>query len=235
MDHGLFPFLRCVFPDKAKKLENKASFGKVAQGKAAEGKAAKRKFTQGLDIGIRDEKGCRNLYDYVACKENSKHVDDQDGFTRYDEPNSYDGQDVSGASYRAKDSYEVMKHADISSAGTQVEETKSTTEIALEKRLIYNNHIHFILATIVRDDVGVPDSIVNDNEKAMSIHDYVGVHDSTADDKANTMSVCDDINEADAAADDNAKEEMDAFRSSKTLLLALISALESFQSLDTLS
>ncbi|GKD63665.1 phospholipase-like protein, partial [Tanacetum coccineum] len=40
MDDGIPPFLRRMFPDKAKNLENKASLGKATQGKAAKGKAA---------------------------------------------------------------------------------------------------------------------------------------------------------------------------------------------------
>ncbi|GKA60186.1 hypothetical protein Tco_0759593 [Tanacetum coccineum] len=76
IDDDIPPFLRRVFPDKAKKLENKASLGnaaqgkleykaslgkaarcKVVEGKAANGTAAKVKpakhiVAQGLDIGI---------------------------------------------------------------------------------------------------------------------------------------------------------------------------------------
>ncbi|GKE72662.1 hypothetical protein Tco_1534703 [Tanacetum coccineum] len=43
MHDDIPPFLRRLFPDKAKKLENKASLGKPAQGKATQGKAAKGK------------------------------------------------------------------------------------------------------------------------------------------------------------------------------------------------
>ncbi|GKC26270.1 hypothetical protein Tco_1033564 [Tanacetum coccineum] len=46
MNDDIPPFLRRVFPDKAKNLENKASLGKAAQGKAAKGKAAKGKDAQ---------------------------------------------------------------------------------------------------------------------------------------------------------------------------------------------
>nr|GEW94787.1 hypothetical protein [Tanacetum cinerariifolium] len=42
-------FGRRLFPDKAKKLENKASLGKAAQGKAAKGKAAIGKATKEID------------------------------------------------------------------------------------------------------------------------------------------------------------------------------------------
>nr|GEU95076.1 hypothetical protein [Tanacetum cinerariifolium] len=49
MDDGIPPFLRCVFPEKAKNLENKASLGKAAQVKAAKGKAAKGKAAKGKD------------------------------------------------------------------------------------------------------------------------------------------------------------------------------------------
>ncbi|GJU06230.1 hypothetical protein Tco_1122660 [Tanacetum coccineum] len=47
MDDSIPPFLRRVFTDKAKNLENKASLGKAAQGKAAKGKATKRNAAQG--------------------------------------------------------------------------------------------------------------------------------------------------------------------------------------------
>ncbi|GKB58792.1 hypothetical protein Tco_0914978 [Tanacetum coccineum] len=41
IDDGIPPFLRRVFPEKVKNLENKTSLGKAEQGKAAKGKAAK--------------------------------------------------------------------------------------------------------------------------------------------------------------------------------------------------
>ncbi|GKD77464.1 hypothetical protein Tco_1340085 [Tanacetum coccineum] len=56
MDDGIPLFLRHVFPDKAKNLENKASLGKVAQGKAAKGKAAKGKAAKGKDEKGKDAK-----------------------------------------------------------------------------------------------------------------------------------------------------------------------------------
>ncbi|GKD95479.1 hypothetical protein Tco_1379376, partial [Tanacetum coccineum] len=43
-------FLRRVFPNKAKNLENKASLGKAAHGKAAKGKAAKGKAAKGKAV-----------------------------------------------------------------------------------------------------------------------------------------------------------------------------------------
>nr|GEV67805.1 hypothetical protein [Tanacetum cinerariifolium] len=55
MDDGIPPFLRRMFLDKAKNLENKASFGKAAQGKAAKGKAAKGKATKDLRSLIWDD------------------------------------------------------------------------------------------------------------------------------------------------------------------------------------
>ncbi|GKF48885.1 hypothetical protein Tco_0142136, partial [Tanacetum coccineum] len=47
--HTIPPFLRRVFLDKAKNLENKASLGKTTKGKAAKGKAAKGKVAKGKD------------------------------------------------------------------------------------------------------------------------------------------------------------------------------------------
>nr|GEV28059.1 putative ribonuclease H-like domain-containing protein [Tanacetum cinerariifolium] len=47
IDDGILSFLRCLFLDKAKKLENKVSLGKAAQGKAAKGKAAQGKAAKG--------------------------------------------------------------------------------------------------------------------------------------------------------------------------------------------
>ncbi|GKD65373.1 hypothetical protein Tco_1307481 [Tanacetum coccineum] len=249
MDDDIAPFLRRVFLDKAKKLENKASLGKVAQGKAVEGKAAKGKAVKvnlqkvklqkvklqntklhkvwilesflnsyhwcskvsevipkclawtkrkGLKSNYsastnfereRDENWCRKLYDYFACKEKSKQVDNRDGFTRDDEPDSYVGQVACGASDRVKDSYEVMKDVDKSSARAQVEETKLPREIAMS----------------VRDDVGVLDVATDDNAKATSVRDDVGVPDAAADDNAKATSVCNDIDEADVAVNDNVK------------------------------
>ncbi|GJS62769.1 hypothetical protein Tco_0677333 [Tanacetum coccineum] len=109
MDGDIPPFLIRVFPDKAKNLENKASLGKAAQGKAAKGKAAKGKdakckAAQGLDIGI--------------VPQQLSLVDDQNRFTREDEPEAE--QDGSAASDRA-------------SAGDKFEETKSTREVALKE------------------------------------------------------------------------------------------------------
>nr|GEV81078.1 phospholipase-like protein [Tanacetum cinerariifolium] len=77
MDDGIPPFLRRVFPDKAKNLENKASLDKAAQdkaakvkaakGKAVKGKDAKRKATQGKaaqpsDKGQEDKKVINNSF-----------------------------------------------------------------------------------------------------------------------------------------------------------------------------
>nr|GEV15426.1 hypothetical protein [Tanacetum cinerariifolium] len=202
MDDDIPPFLRRVFPDKPKNLENKASLGKVAQGKAAKGKVAKGKDAKhkaaqgkaaqpsdiGLDIGIvpqqlspmiqpdlkeRDENWCRKTYDYVTCNERSEQVDDRNRFTRDDEPEAE--QNGSGASDRA-------------SARAKFKEIKSTREV-----------------TCVCDDINEADAAVDDNAKATSVHDDVGVPDATADDNAKATSVCDDIDEADAAAVDNAK------------------------------
>ncbi|GKE75796.1 phospholipase-like protein, partial [Tanacetum coccineum] len=54
MNDDIPPFLRRVFPDKAKNLENKASLGKAAQGKATKGKAAKRKDAQVEKLSVED-------------------------------------------------------------------------------------------------------------------------------------------------------------------------------------
>ncbi|GKC51133.1 hypothetical protein Tco_1073878 [Tanacetum coccineum] len=110
MDDGIPPFLSHVFSDKENNLENKASLGKAAKDKAAKGKAAKRKAAQDLlghsrqdsnpitqirpNLKDRDENWCIKRYDYVACKEISEQVDDQNGFIRNDEPKAE--QDRSG-------------------------------------------------------------------------------------------------------------------------------------------
>ncbi|GJT46695.1 retrotransposon protein, putative, ty3-gypsy subclass [Tanacetum coccineum] len=307
MDDGIPPFLRRLFPDKAKKkLENKASLGKAAQGKAAQGKAAKGKVAIGkavketltstsrkrillnyqrtpytdllghsrqiLEIPLlhppplnsyhwwskeseviprclawtkregfekqnyphlfgpdsnpitqirptlkeRDENWCRKTYVYVACKEKSRQVDDQNGFTRNDEPEAK--QDGSGALDRA-------------SAGAKVEETKSIREVALEEELdlwrsryielesYYKNLeasvdiarknspglsflTHNAKATSVCDDIDEADVAADDNAKSVLM---MWVPDAVTDDNAKATSVCDDIDEADAATDDNAK------------------------------
>nr|GFC36735.1 hypothetical protein [Tanacetum cinerariifolium] len=46
MDDDIPPFLRRMFPDKAKNLENKASLGKATQGKGAKGKVVKGKYAK---------------------------------------------------------------------------------------------------------------------------------------------------------------------------------------------
>ncbi|GJZ99308.1 hypothetical protein Tco_0671859 [Tanacetum coccineum] len=270
MDDGIPPFLRRVFSDKAKNLENKASLGKAAKGKAAKGKAAKgkdakRKAAQGKatqpsdietltptsrkrillnyqrtpytdllglsrqdsnpitqirpDLKERDENWCRKMYDYVACKERSEQVDDQNGFTCDDEPEA--AQDGSGTSDRA-------------SAGAKVEETKSTREVALKEELdlwksryvkleSYYKNLEASVeiarknspglsfptpnakAMSVCDDIDEADTAADDNEKATSVHDDVDVPDAAADDNAKAMSVYDDIDEVDATTNDNAK------------------------------
>ncbi|GKB24235.1 hypothetical protein Tco_0863636 [Tanacetum coccineum] len=127
----------------------------------------------------RYENWCRKSYDYVACKEKSEQVDDQNGFTRDDEPEAE--QDGSGTSDRA-------------SAGAKVEETKSTREIALEEEL-----------DLPRVFVDEADVAADDNAKATSVRNDVGVPNAAADGNAKATSVCDDIDQADATADDNAK------------------------------
>nr|GFD34930.1 phospholipase-like protein [Tanacetum cinerariifolium] len=57
IDDGIPPFLRRVFPDKAKNLENKASLVKAAQGKDAKGKAAKGKAVKGKDAKCKAAQG----------------------------------------------------------------------------------------------------------------------------------------------------------------------------------
>ncbi|GKC11772.1 putative reverse transcriptase domain-containing protein, partial [Tanacetum coccineum] len=234
MDDNIPPFLRRVFPDKAKNLENKASLGKAAQGKAAKGKAAKVKLRKDsnpitqirLDLKERDENWCRKMYDYVACKERSEQVDDRNRFTSDDEPEAE--QDGSGSSERA-------------CAEAKGKETKSTREVALEEELdlwksryvelesYYMNQEASVeiarknspglsfptpnaKAMSVCDDIGEADATANDNAKgsddnakATSVCDDIDEADAAADDNAKATSVCDDIDEADAAADDNAK------------------------------
>nr|GEW73246.1 hypothetical protein [Tanacetum cinerariifolium] len=167
----------------------------------------------------RDENWCRKTYDYVACKERSKQVDDRNGFTRDDKPKAE--QDGSGASDRA-------------SARSKFEETKSTREVALEEELnlwksryvkleSYYKKLEASVeiarknssglsllnpnakATSVCDDTDEADATADDNSKATSVHDDVGVPDSAADDNVKATSVCDDIDEDDVTADDNAK------------------------------
>ncbi|GJT88220.1 putative reverse transcriptase domain-containing protein [Tanacetum coccineum] len=238
MDDNIPPFLRRVFPDKAKNLEKKASLGKAAQGKAAKVKLRKVKMQNVKLYKVwilesfpnsyhwwskeskviprclawtrrkeRDKNWCRKLYDYVACKERSEQVDDQNRFTRDDEPEAE--QDGSGASDRA-------------SAEAKVKETKSTREVALEEELdlwksryvelesyYINQEASIEIARKnspgVCDDIGEADATADDNAKATSVHDDVGVPDAATDDNAKGTSVCNDIDEADAAADDNAK------------------------------
>ncbi|GJV99507.1 NAC domain-containing protein [Tanacetum coccineum] len=148
----------------------------------------------------RDENWCRKSYAYVACKEKSEQVNNQNRFTHDDKPEAR--QDGSSASDRA-------------SAGAKVEETKSTREIALEEELDLWKSKYFELdsyyknleasSTSVSDDIDEANAIANDNANATSVHDDVGVPDAAANDNAKATSVCDDNDEADVAVDDNAK------------------------------
>nr|GFA04524.1 hypothetical protein [Tanacetum cinerariifolium] len=181
-----------------------------------------------------DENWCRKSYNYVACKEKYEHVEYQDGFTHDDEPDSYAGQHGSGALDIVKDSYEVMKDANRSSAGAQVEETNSTREIKIEKdnQLLISKYVKLkssykeleayveiakksfpVLSfstpnakdTSVCDDVGEPDAATNYNAKATSVRDDVGVHDDASNYNAKATSVRDDVGVLDDASDYNAK------------------------------
>nr|GEX65723.1 hypothetical protein [Tanacetum cinerariifolium] len=178
------------------------------------------------DLKERYENWCRKTYDYVACKKRYEQVDDQNAFTRDDEPKAE--QDGSGASDRV-------------SVGAKFEETKSTREVALEEELDLwksryvelESYYKILEASVeiarknspglsfptsnakdmsVCDDIDEADVAADNNAKATSVHDDatsvhddVGVPDAVAYDNAKATSVCDDINEADAAADDNAK------------------------------
>nr|GEX30073.1 hypothetical protein [Tanacetum cinerariifolium]GEX30080.1 hypothetical protein [Tanacetum cinerariifolium] len=145
------------------------------------------------DLKERDENWCRKTYDYVACKERSEQVDDQNEFTRDDEPEVE--QDRSGAS-------------DIASAEAKFEETKSTREATSVCYDIDEDDVATddnAKATSVHDDVVGPDAAADDNAKATSVCDNIDEADSAADDNAKAPSVYDDINEAGASTDDNAK------------------------------
>nr|GEX19445.1 phospholipase-like protein [Tanacetum cinerariifolium] len=188
MDDGIPPFLRRVFPDKAKNLENKASLGKATQGKAAKGKAAK-----GLDIGI--------------VPQQLSLVDDQNGFTCDDEHEAKpDGSRASDrVSAKAKveetkstrevaleEELDLWKSRYATSVCDDIDEADAAADDNAKAMSVY-------------DDVGIPNATTDDNAKAMSVHDDVGVPDAAVDDNAKATSICDDINEADAATDDNAK------------------------------
>ncbi|GKC09381.1 hypothetical protein Tco_1000991, partial [Tanacetum coccineum] len=196
---------------QGKAAKGKTTKGKVGKGKAAKRKATKQNFMGQKDKKVVKKSMLRLVDDLAAwddflgfgywnrsptfCHSWSKEsevipsyeilLNFADGFTRDDGPDSYAGQDGSGALDRAKDSYEAR------SSPAENEGPFPTDDNAK--------------ATSVRDDVRVPDAATNDNAKAMSVHDDVGVHDAAIDDNAKAMSVCDDIDEADAAADDNAK------------------------------
>nr|GEW78292.1 hypothetical protein [Tanacetum cinerariifolium] len=217
MDDGIPPFLRRLFSDKAKNLENKASLGKAAQGKAAERKASKGKASKGK---------------YAKRK---AAQDDRNGFTRDDEPEAE--QDGSGTSDRAsaeakfkqtKSTREATSVCDdIDEADAAVDDNEKATsvhdDVGVPDAAVDDNAKATSVcddideadataddnakATSVHDDdVGVPDATDDDNAKATSVHDDdVGVPDATDDDNAKATGVCDDIDKADAIADDNAK------------------------------
>nr|GEU41921.1 copia protein [Tanacetum cinerariifolium] len=225
MDDDIPPFIRRVFLDKAKNLENKASLGKAAQGKAAKGKAAKGKAAKGKDAkrkaaqgkaaqpcDIGDTHNDSNLItqfrpnlkerDENWCRKIYDYVVCKERSKQVDDQNRFTLDDEPDAEQDGSGAL------DKASVGAKFEETRSTRE-----------------ATRVHDDVGVPDAVADDNAKATSVfddideadvaaddnakatsvHDDVGVPDAAVDDNAKAMSVCDDIDEADAAADDNAK------------------------------
>ncbi|GJX09525.1 hypothetical protein Tco_0199384 [Tanacetum coccineum] len=253
MDDGIPPFLRRLFPDKAKKkLENKASLGKAAQGKAAQGKAAKGKVAIGKAVKetLTSTSRKRILLNYQRTpytdllghsrqilesfpnsyhwwskeseviprclawtkregfeKQNYPHlfglVDDQNGFTRNDEPEAK--QDGSGALDRA-------------SAGAKVEETKSIREVALEEELdlwrsryieleSYYKNLEASVDIARKNSHGL--SFLTPNAKATSVCDGNYEADVAADDNAKATSVHDDVGAPDAATDDNATSVYD--------------------------
>ncbi|GJS34664.1 phospholipase-like protein [Tanacetum coccineum] len=139
------------------------------------------------------------MNDYVACKERSEHVDDQNGFTRNDEPEAE--QDGSGA-------------LDRESAGAKVEETKSTREVALEEELdlwksryveleSYYKNLEASVEIARKNSLGL--SFLTPNSKAMSVCDDTDEANAATDDNAKATSVYDDVVIPDAAADDNVK------------------------------
>ncbi|GJZ96542.1 hypothetical protein Tco_0668876, partial [Tanacetum coccineum] len=256
-------FRRRVFLDKAKKLENKASLGKVTQGKAVKGKAAKGKAVK---VNLQKVKLQKEEFYMKNVNLIENHRDTHINFKKENLSklptysiyrfawafkilesflNSYHWwSKVSEVipkcltwtrrKDRVKDSHEVMKDVDRSSARAQVEETKLPRKIALEKKvdlltskyvklepryvnlavcveIAKNNFPGLSFPTPNAKAMSAPDKnegsfpTTNDNAKAMSVRDDVGVLDVVTDDNAKATSVRDDVGVPDAAPDDNAK------------------------------
>nr|GEV37424.1 hypothetical protein [Tanacetum cinerariifolium] len=206
MDDDIPPFLRRVFLDKAKNLENKASLGKAAKGKAAKGKAAKddqNRFTHddepeakqdGSGASDRASAGAkfeetRSTREVVLDKEfdlwKSRYVELESYYKNLEASVEIARKNSSGLSFLTPNAKATSVCDDIDEADAAADDNAK--------------------ATRVHDDVGVPDVVADDNAKATSVYDDIDEADAAAEDNAKAMSVCDDIDEADAAANDNAK------------------------------
>nr|GEV84773.1 phospholipase-like protein [Tanacetum cinerariifolium] len=166
------------------------------------------------DLKERDENWCRKMYDYVACKERSEQVDDQNGLTRNDEPEvEQDGsasvkiarKNLPGLSFLTPNAKATSVCDDIDEADAATDDNAKSTSVRDDVGVLDAAADDNAKATSVCDDIHEADASADDNVKATSVHDDVGVPDAAANDNAKATSVCDDINEDDAAVDDNEK------------------------------
>nr|GEY72213.1 RNA-directed DNA polymerase, eukaryota [Tanacetum cinerariifolium] len=216
MDDGITPFLRRVFLDKAKNLENKASLGKSAQGKAAKGKAAKGKAAKGK---VAKHKAAQGKAAQPSDKGDTHNVtildlrsliwDDEKWKKLSVEDSIRDSNPITQIRLDLKKRYENLcrKTYDYVACKERSEQmndrngfTRDDETEAEQDRSGASNR-----ATSGCDDIDEVDAAADDNAKDTSVHDDVGVPDAAIDDNEKAMSVCDDIDKADAAADDNVK------------------------------
>nr|GEW61408.1 phospholipase-like protein [Tanacetum cinerariifolium] len=223
MDDGIPPFLRRVFSDKAKNMENKNSLGKAIKGKAAKGKVAKgkdakHKATQGKAAQLSDIDRVSAKAKFEETKSNREVALEEEldlWKSRYVELESYYKNLEASVEIARKNSHGLSFSTPNTKATSVCDDIDEADAVADDNAK----------ATSVHDDVGVPNVVADDNAKATSVcndideayaaaddnakstnvHDGVGVPDAASDDNTKATSVCDDINEADAVADDNAK------------------------------
>nr|GEU88186.1 phospholipase-like protein [Tanacetum cinerariifolium] len=225
---GIPPFLRRVFSDKVKNLENKASLGKAAQGKAAKGKAAKGKAVKGKDakrktaqgrtvqpsdIGQEDKKVANNSF--LRLVEDLAAWDDfsweseviprclawtrRKGFEKGNYPELFGPREMRTGVEKRMTMLRVRKDLNRWM-------TKTGSIVMMNLKLNKMEVVPQIeRATSVCYDIDEADAAADDNAKATSVPDDVGVPDAAADDNAKATSVHNDVGVPDAASDDNAK------------------------------
>nr|GEU59471.1 hypothetical protein [Tanacetum cinerariifolium] len=228
MDNGIPPFLRRVFPDKAKNLENKASLGKAAQDKVARGKATKGKAAKSKDAKRKAAQGKAPQPSNIESEVIPRCLawTRRKGFKKRSYPQLFRSDSNLITHIRPdlkkrdenwyRKMYDYVACKERSEQATSVCDDIDETDTAADdnaKAMSVCDDIHEADAAAddnakamsVCDDIHEADAAADDNAKVTNVHDDIGVSDAAADDNAKAMSVCDDINEANAAANDDAK------------------------------